>query len=177
MLLFYSYKIILSRILKITHTITKYHFIQSSFAGLSITLIILIGESFSNNVINAAIGSSVAWVFLHPKNTQNNFRSLVGGNCIAILSFLFLYFIFSIFNQELFVTINSKDFHIFSGLSLTLCLLLMSISDTEHIPAAGTSIGLSVNNFDFTLIIFIIISIFALYLIRVVAQKYGKKIF
>ena len=60
MLLFYSYKIILSRILKITHTITKYHFIQSSFAGLSITLIILIGESFSNNVINAAIGSSVA---------------------------------------------------------------------------------------------------------------------
>ena len=90
---------------------------------------------------------------------------------------MFLYFIFSIFNQELFVTINSKDFHIFSGLSLTLCLLLMSISDTEHIPAPGTSIGLSVNNFDFTLIIFIIISIFALYLIRVVAQKYGKKIF
>jgi hypothetical protein len=162
---------------KIRYSITKYHFIQSIFAGLFITLIILIGESFSNNVINAAIGSSVALVFLHPKNAQNNFKSLVGGNCIAILSFLLLYFIFSIFNQELFVTINNKDFHIFSGLSLTLCLLLMSISDTEHIPAAGTSIGLSVHNFDFTLIVFILISILSLYLLRVIAYKYGKNIF
>ena len=53
----------------------------------------------------------------------------------------------------------------------------MSISNTEHIPAAGTSIGLSVNNFDTTLIIFILLSIFTLYLIRIIAHKYGKKIF
>lgn len=163
--------------MKLKFSITKYHFIQSIIAGLAITLIILIGESFSNNVINAAIGSSVALVFLHPKNKQNNFKSLIGGNFIAILSFIFLYFIFSVFSQELFITINDKDFHIFSGISLTLCLLLMSISDTEHIPAAGTSIGLSVNKFDPTLIVFIFISIFILYLLRVIAHKYGKNLF
>ena len=78
--------------MKLKFSITKYHFIQSIIAGLAITLIILIGESFSNNVINAAIGSSVALVFLHPKNKQNNFKSLIGGNFIAIVSFLFLSF-------------------------------------------------------------------------------------
>ncbi|MBO83184.1 MAG: hypothetical protein CL506_02330, partial [Actinobacteria bacterium] len=70
-----------------------------------------------------------------------------------------------------------RDFHIFSGLSFTLCILLMSISDTEHIPAAGTSIGLSVNNIDYTLILFILFSISLLYVSRIFIEKYGKNLF
>jgi uncharacterized protein involved in exopolysaccharide biosynthesis len=41
---------------------------------------------------------------------------------------VFTAFILSLCFSLVFVTINNKDFHIFSGLSLTLCLLLMSIS-------------------------------------------------
>ena len=163
--------------LKIKFSITRYHFLQSLLAGIIITLIILLGETFSNNVINAAIGSSVALVFLHPKNPQNRFRSLFGGNVIAIITFLFLHFLFLSFDQDLFITIYERDFHIFSGLSFTLCILLMSISDTEHIPAAGTSIGLSVNNIDYTLILFILFSISLLYVSRIFIEKYGKNLF
>ena len=53
----------------------------------------------------------------------------------------------------------------------------MSITDTEHIPAAGTSIGLSVNNIDYTLILFILFSILFLYALRININKYGKNLF
>ena len=163
--------------LKIKFSITRYHFLQTLFAGITITFIILLGETFSNNVINAAIGSSVALVFLYPGNKQNRFRSLFGGNVVAIITFLFLHFLFLSFNQDLFITIYDRDFHLFSGLSFTLCILIMSITDTEHIPAAGTSIGLSVNNIDYTLILFILFSILFLYALRININKYGKNLF
>ena len=156
--------------------ITRYHVIQSLFAGIFITFIILIGETFSNNVINAAIGSSVALLFLHPKNRQNNFKSLVMGNMVAIITFLILYYLFLLFNQGLFLSISNKDFHIFSGLSFFICLLVMSITNSEHIPAAGTSIGLSINPLDYRLIFFIIFSVFFLYLLKLALDKYGKNI-
>jgi hypothetical protein len=53
----------------------------------------------------------------------------------------------------------------------------MSITDTEHIPAAGTSIGLSVNNIDYTLILFILFSISLLYVSKIFMEKYGKNLF
>ena len=156
--------------------ITRYHVIQSLLAGIFISIIILIGETFSNNVINAAIGSSVALLFLHPKNRQNRFRSLVIGNLIAIITFVSLYYLFLIFDQELFITISSRDFHIFSGISFFICLLIMAITNSEHIPAAGTSIGLSVHALDFRLIFFIIFSVLFLYFLKLVLDKYGKNI-
>lgn len=156
--------------------ITRYHVIQSLLAGIFITIIILIGETFSNNVINAAIGSSVALLFLHPKNRQNRFKSLVIGNIVAILTFLLLIYLFLLFNQELYISISNKDFHVFSGLSLFICLFVMSITNSEHIPAAGTSIGLSITPLDYSLIIFIIFSVLILYLVKLILDKYGKNI-
>ena len=156
--------------------ITKYHVIQSFLAGIFITIIILVGETFSNNVINAAIGSSVALLFLHPKNRQNRFKSLVVGNLIAIITFILLHYIFLLFNQDLHISISDKNFHIFSGLSFFICLLVMTITNSEHVPAAGTSIGLSVNVLDFNLILFVIFSVLFLYVFKLILDKYGKNI-
>lgn len=156
--------------------ITKYHIIQSLLAGIFITVIILIGETFSNNVINAAIGSSVALLFLHPKNRQNRFKSLVIGNLIAIITFILLHYLFLLFNQDLYVSISNRDFHVFSGISFFICLLVMTVLNSEHVPAAGTSIGLSVNPLDFSLIFFIIFSVLFLYLVKLALDKYGKNI-
>ena len=158
-------------------SITRYHLIQCLLAAIVITLIILVGETFSNNVVNAAIGSSVALVFLYPSNPQNKFRSLVLGNVVAILSFIVLNFLFSLFNQDLAITIFNKDFHFFVGVTFFLCIFIMSITNTEHIPAAGTSIGLSIHTLDYALIIFIFFSVTILYVIKVVIDKYGINLF
>ena len=45
-----------------------------------------------------------------------------------------------------------------------------------NVPAAGTSIGLSVNPLDFSLIFFIIFSVLFLYLVKLALDKYGKNI-
>lgn len=156
--------------------ITKYHVIQSLLAGIFITIIILVGETFSNNVINAAIGSSVALLFLHPKNRQNRFKSLVVGNLIAIVTFILLHYIFLVFNQDLYISISNKEFHIFSGIAFFVCLLVMTITNSEHVPAAGTSIGLSVNAFDLRLILFVVFSVLFLYAFKLVLDKFGKNI-
>ena len=84
--------------LKIKLSITRYHFLQTLFAGITITLIILLGETFSNNVINAAIGSSVALVFLYPGNKQNRFRSLFGVNLVAIKRYTDVKFTLNVIN-------------------------------------------------------------------------------
>ena len=92
--------------------ITKYHIIQSLLAGIFITVIILLGETFSNNVINAAIGSSVALLFLHPKNRQNRFKSLVIGNLIAIITFILLHYLFLLFTTVItFIKILPINIH------------------------------------------------------------------
>ena len=156
--------------------ITKYLVIQSLLAGIFITIIILVGETFSNNVINAAIGSSVALLFLHPKNRQNRFKSLVVGNLIAIITFILLHFLFQLFDQDLYVSISNKNFHIFSGISFFICLLVMTLTNSEHVPAAGTSIGLSVHEFDFRLILFVIFSVLFLYVFKLALDRYGKNI-
>ena len=79
------------------------------------------------------------------------------GNLIAIITFILLHFLFQLFDQDLYVSISNKNFHIFSGISFFICLLVMTLTNSEHVPAAGTSIGLSVHEFDFRLILFVIL--------------------
>jgi len=48
----------------------------------------------------------------------------------------------------------------------------MTITNTEHAPAAGIALGLVINNWDYTTIIFILLAVLWLVTIKTAFKKY-----
>ena len=142
-------------------------YVLQSLMAMAILLIILaVLEIQAHLVVIAAIGSSTFVVFAMPRAKQAYPRSLIGGHLVGLLSGALAYLPFfwlnfpegSVAYQVLCVSAGAT--------SVGLAIFLMTVTNTEHAPAAGTALGITIQSFSWTAVVFVVASVVGLSLAR-----------
>ena len=130
---------------------------QCFLATLTILAVLLFLDILNEAAIIAALGASAFVVFTMPTKYSSDPRRLIGGYTVGV----------TIGCSFHFLSTSNKFFGPLIGnhqLSLILCasvavgmsMFIMSVTNTEHAPAAGIALGLVLNRWDYITIIFIL---------------------
>ncbi len=150
---------------------------QSLLAALVVAIILLFFKMLGGFVIIAALGASTFIVFAMPSSVTAEPRRLIGGHAVGLLSGVLCYFVFlsGRFGQ---LIANYEFIFILAGaLSVGLSIFLMTITDTEHPPAATTALGIIANGWSYKVAIFILLSALCLALARRLLRPHLKDLF
>ena len=139
---------------------------QSMAAGLALFVILLVQDVISNGAIVAAIASSVAIVFFVPHSVASSPSRIVGGHVAAVVAAYIIVGLGLLFPDSV---VDTAWFNDMSGaLALALVILLMTLTNTEHAPAAGTALGLAVRGIPGESVLFILTAAVIVALVRVI---------
>jgi CBS-domain-containing membrane protein len=127
----------------------KSYVIQSGFTALSVFIIILILE-MEHAVVIASIGATAFIVFAMPNNITAKPKKIIGGHIAGLI-----------------IIINA----FFYAAAVGVTFLIMVITDTEHPPAAGTALGLSITGYSFEAAVAVLTSVIILSFIHLFAKS------
>ena len=148
------------------------YFVQGGLATIGMFAALLFVDSFSDAALVAALGASVVIIFVHPTSKLDAPRALVGGHSLGLL-------VGSVFSLILFASPVSAILEGVQALrdsalaaSVGAVIVLMAITDTEHLPAGGTVLGMSTRVFDPSIFAIIIGAVIVLAVTKRVLRKY-----
>jgi len=147
----------------------RIYIVQALLAGLALIGILVVEDLATNgDFIVAAVASSVAIVFFVPHSVASSPFRIIGGHTSAIVAALCTVGIMLLLPDS--VADNLWVIHSLQGASLALVILFMTITNTEHAPAAGTALGLA-TSVPINSVIFIVSSAIIISIIRIVLYK------
>lgn len=123
---------------------------------MAMLVILSFVEILTRTAIVAALGASTFIVFAMPNSRTAGPRRLIGGHIAGILCGLACYYLF---NGGLLKDLSeSYDIIIWFSyaLSVVLSLFIMTITNTEHPPAASTALGIAAFGVSWQIVVFII---------------------
>ena len=120
------------------------------------------------------VASSAFTVFVVPDSVAATPRKVVGGHFAAIVIAMIIIGILSIFGVQGYEGSSRFVVDIAAAMSVGIGIIVMVVTNTEHPPAAGTSLGLIIHSFDWASIIFILSSVVLLSVLRLLLR--GKMI-
>jgi CBS-domain-containing membrane protein len=139
----------------------KSYVIQSSFAALSVFIIILILK-MEHAVVIASIGATAFIVFAMPNNITAKPKKIIGGHLVGLITGSF----FAIFTND-YLILTALIYSAAVGVAF----LIMVITDTEHPPAAGTALGLSITGYSIDAVVAVLTSVIILSIIQFFAKS------
>jgi CBS-domain-containing membrane protein len=146
----------------------RIYLVQALLAGLALVGILIAEDALTNGAIVAAVASSVAIVFFVPHSVASSPFRLVGGHIAAIAAALCTVGIMLLLPDA--VAANQLAIHGLQGTALALVILFMTVTNTEHAPAAGTAFGLALS-VPLNSVIFIVSSTVILAIVRIVLYR------
>ena len=117
------------------------YLLQAFLAGTALVAILVVEDVLTNGIIVAAIASSVAVVFFAPHSVASSPFRIVGDHLSGVAAGLCTVGILLLLPDS--VQANEWVIHVLQGTALALVILIMTVTNTEHPPAAGTALGLS----------------------------------
>ena len=149
----------------------KGYIFQSSLSVLVVLLILYFVNVITQLAIVAALGASTFVVFTMPSSFMAQPRRLIGGHIVGLISGIICYF--TLLAGPLGNLVGGGRFiFIFAcALAVGLSIFLMTITDTEHPPAAATALGIVVQGWSYQTVIFILLCTAALALARRVLRR------
>jgi CBS-domain-containing membrane protein len=144
----------------------KRYIIQGLMATAVVAIILQFVEALTHAVIIAALGASTFIVFAMPHSITARSRRLIGGHVVGLICGTICYYAF--LNGPLEKVTSDWDFvfYIACALAVGLSIFLMTITNTEHPPAAATAISIVVYGCSLQIFLFIILSAVGLALAR-----------
>ena len=132
------------------------YIVQSLLALGIFFLVLLFVESMTQVVIVAALGASTFIVFAMPRSATAGPRRLIGGHVVGLTSgslchFLFVDQLSVVFDDPTMLTPFTF------AVAIALAMFLMAATNTEHPPAAATSIGLLTAGWSWAIILFVLL--------------------
>ncbi len=146
----------------------RIYLVQSLLAGLALVGILIAEDALTNGAVVAAVASSVAIVFFVPHSVASRPFRLIGGHVSAIAAALCTVGIMMLLPDA--VASNQFVIHGLQGASLALVILFMTITNTEHAPAAGTALGLA-TSVPINSVIFILSSAVIISIVRIILYR------
>ncbi|NLL90753.1 MAG: HPP family protein [Dehalococcoidales bacterium] len=111
----------------------------------------------THTAIVVALAASTFIVFSKPSAKAATPRRLIGGYLVGIICGLLCYYIF---NGGLLHEAAARYDIVFwfaCALSVALSLFLMTITNTEHAPAAAIAMGIVASGFSWQVVIFVVL--------------------
>ncbi|MFC2004040.1 HPP family protein [Chloroflexota bacterium] len=147
-------------------TAPKSYIIQSFLAVVVLAIILYFVEVLTHAAIVAALGASTFVVFAMPYSIIALPRRLIGGHVIGVIAGTFCYYIF--IGGPLGKLITGWEFATLAvyALAVGLAIFLMTISNTEHPPAASTALGIVAHEWSYQVVIFVLLCAVCLAIVR-----------
>lgn len=133
------------------------YLLQTAIGAVAVAAALLIFDIVDQPVIIASLGASGFVAFSAPQRRVAGPRHLIGGYIIGIAVGCALHYL-AIFPAESYVA--QKALHLIAcAIAFAVAMFLMAITNTEHAPAAGITIGFVINDWTGHTIIFVMIGI------------------
>ncbi len=146
---------------KLKKNLGRYIF-QSFLATVTIFIVLIFIDVVNHPAILASLGATFFIVFTIPQSFTAQPRALIGGYIIGIAVGIMFWHISHIpAFAGCFVTQRGCD-TVFGAIAVGFAVFFMVITDTEHPPAAGLTLGLLINKWDWFTISFLIGIVIAL---------------
>jgi len=111
-----------------------------------------------NPVVVAGIGSTTFILFALPNNRANTPRNIIGGHTVAM---------------GIGVLFSLIPYDILAGsFAVGAAIFIMTMTDTEHPPAASTALGVAVDEFNLELLLFVVVATTLLVFFQRSIRKY-----
>ena len=149
------------------HSKWAHYVFQCGLAAVSLVFILLIGDTVFKTALVVGIASSAFTVFVIPDSVAAPPRKVIGGHFVAGVVGEVISLSIQLTGLDAFSEDKSVFIGIMAALSVGVGIFVMVVTNTEHPPAAGTSLGLVFYGFDWASIVFIILSALLLSLVRV----------
>jgi CBS-domain-containing membrane protein len=130
--------------------------LQSLLALVAMLIILCFVEILTQTAIVAALGASTFIVFAMPSSKTAGPRRLIGGHVVGIICGLACYYLF---NGGLLNDLAARyDIVIWFSyaLSVVLSMFVMTVTNTEHPPAASTALGIAAFGVSWQIVVFIV---------------------
>ena len=150
---------------KLKHNIKRYVF-QCCLAAISILIVLLFLDVLKHTAIIATLGATSFIVFTMPKAYASHPRPLIGGYLVGIIVGVICHYLSTATLALVLMRSVETSYIIFGSLAVGLSILIMTITDTEHPPAAGIALGLVINEWVYLTVIFILSSVLVLFVVK-----------
>ena len=152
----------------------KRYLLQSLLATVAMAIILHFVGFLARGAIVAALGSSTFIAFAIPHSVTAQPRRMIGGHVVGLLSgFMCYYALLTGPIGEISENLSSIIW-IAGALSVGLSIFIMTITNTEHAPAAGTALGIVAHEWSVQTIIFIVVFAVSLAITRRLLRRYLK---
>jgi len=150
--------------------------IQSLLALATFFVVLLFVEKVTQVVIVAALGASTFIVFSMPHTMTAAPRRLIGGHVVGLVSGSICHFL-CIDGLSVNITESTALLALTFAVAIALAMFLMAVTNTEHPPAAATSIGLLMAGWSWAAILFVLLFAGLLAVIHHVLRRYLVNLF
>ena len=125
------------------------YIIQSLLATVAVAIILYFVNIFTEAAIVAALGASIFIVFAMPRSVTAQSRRLIGGHIVGLICGSICYYAF--LTGPLRELAANWEFILWCAcaLSVGLSIFLMTITNTEHPPAAATALGIVAHGWSY----------------------------
>lgn len=113
---------------------------QAAFAGLLVGCVVVLNDLRANAAMVTAIASSAFLAFMNPSARLAQPRRLIGGHAVGVGVGLLFYLLAGQASDRVLDVSLTRD--VCAALAVGTGILVMSATNSEHPPAAGTILGL-----------------------------------
>jgi len=152
------------------HSKWAHYIAQCSLASLSLILILIIGDTILRAAIVVGVASSAFTVFVIPDSVAATPRKVIGGHVVAGMVGALISYALQLPGLDIYASQTNYIVDIAAATSVGIGIFFMVVTNTEHPPAAGTSLGLVIYGFDWTSVVFILGSALLLSAVRIVLR-------
>jgi len=135
------------------------YFLQCMLAALTLVAILFFLDVLTRTAIIAALGSSAFTIFALPKKYSADPRRLLGGYAVGMSLGILFSVCSSTFGLLSFIESETTRLIICGSLAVGLSIFIMTMTNTEHAPAAGIALGLVLNPWDEVTLLFIVVAL------------------
>ena len=150
----------------------KRYIFQCFLATLTILAVLFFLDILTETAIIAALGASAFIVFTMPNMYSSDPRRLLGGYLVGVGTGIIISTIAKNDLIQSFFINGTSSLIVFGAIAVGIAIFLMTITNTEHAPAAGIALGLVINTWDYRTIIFILAAILWMTIIRKILKPY-----
>jgi len=150
---------------KLRHNVLRYLF-QCSLAAVTILVALLFLDVCTHTAIVATLGASAFIVFATPGAYAAQPRSLIGGYVIGTSVGCLCHFASILPIVQAAPGGSETPLILSAAAGVSISIFLMVITGCEHPPAAGMALGLVLNEWDYTTILFVLGAVVLFTLVR-----------
>jgi CBS-domain-containing membrane protein len=129
-------------------------------------LILLFLDVLEETAILASLGATAFIVFTMPNAYSSHPRRLIGGYLIGVVVGLICYYISTSTIFSSLPISHTISVAIFGAVAVGIAIFAMVATDAEHAPAAGIALGLILNEWDYTTVLFIVSAVILMAFVR-----------